>query len=110
MNTTETSHPLYIAALKADQRYSCVINVQFPGKDRWTLTKDESDHPEVDSAYRAKVKADAAWLAFMRGEQPVSHGMTLAESKAHLQSRQSYGACGLSWDEIERKQGGKLCR
>lgn len=107
---TETRHPLYSAALEADARYDRTINTQFPGKTRWTLTKEESAHPDVESMYNAKVRADEAWLAHMRGEAPKPQGLTMEEAKAHLAQRAKEGACGLSWDEIERKQGGKLNR
>lgn len=101
---------LFQIALKADERYSRVITTQFPGKDRWTLTKAEAQHPEVLSAYEAKVSADAAWLAFLRGEPEKPQGLTLDEAKEHLSSRAKEGAFGLSWDEIEKSQGGKLTR
>jgi len=113
MKNTDTRHPLYSAALQADERYERTIATQFPGKTRWTLTAEENTHPEIDAAYRAKVKADRAWLDVLTppaSEPEKPKGLTMDEMKAHLTQRATEGACGLSWDEIEQKQGGKLRR
>jgi len=99
---------LFSAALKTDQRFDATIERQFPGKTRWTITKEEMLHPEIELAYRAKIEADRAWLDSMHEEEP--KGMSVEEGKAHLAERAKEGACGLSWEEIEQKQGGKLTR
>jgi hypothetical protein len=65
MNTTQR-HPLYSAALAAQEHYTRTIETLFPGKTCWTLSKAQSAMRTIREAYDAKVSADAAWLAFLR--------------------------------------------
>jgi hypothetical protein len=65
-NTPTQRHPLYSAALAADEHYEQTIHTVFPGKTRWTLSKAQEGMQAVKTAYDAKVNADAAWLAFLR--------------------------------------------
>jgi len=59
------SHPLYSAALAADDAFhdACVAAGY---KDRWHTPPACKMPPALRAAYDAKVAADAAWLAFMR--------------------------------------------
>lgn len=61
MNTSTPAHPLYVAALEADDNLSVVCKRH--NGTRWT-----ADHsiPEAKAAYDAKVAADTAWLDAMR--------------------------------------------
>ena len=63
---TTSTHPLFAAALKADEQYERTITTHFPGKTRWTVTKAQEAMRAIRDAYDAKVSADAAWLAFLR--------------------------------------------
>lgn len=56
-------HPLYQAALDADDAYTLeIVKVYGPRVTRWTLTPDQKRNaPTVQWAYDAKVAADAAW-------------------------------------------------
>ena len=57
---------------------------------------------------REEVKAKAKEHA---EKQPAkSSGMSVEEGKAYLAERAKHGAFGLSWDQIEKGQGGKLKR
>lgn len=53
-----TAREAYEAAKEADAIYSNAIRGYAPGKDRWTLTKEEAAHPVIRSAYEMKVEAD----------------------------------------------------
>lgn len=59
-------HPLYTAALDADARYTATIAELFPGRTRWTLTREQNAHPRIHSAYLHKAESDREWLHAMR--------------------------------------------
>ena len=59
-------HPLFQAALDADEAYSGVIASVEPGSDRWTISNESHRLPLVQAAYTAKVLADRVWLEWMR--------------------------------------------
>lgn len=58
-----TPHPLYLAALAADEQYAAVC--QAHGGTRWTV-KHQYQIPAIRDARQAKYAADEAWLAYMR--------------------------------------------
>jgi len=66
---TTSTHPLFSAALKADEQYERTITTQFPGQTRWTITKAQEAMQAIRDAYDAKVSADAAWTAWMQAKR-----------------------------------------
>ena len=65
-------HVLYVLAEQADARFSEAIKSRTDGKrDRWTMTAKDMLCPEIREAYRNKLNADEAWLAFLRKSRRV---------------------------------------
>lgn len=60
-----TPHPLYLAALAADEHLNTVLKAR-TGRTRWTMHANDFLIPEVKTALQAKYAADAAWLEAMR--------------------------------------------
>ena len=72
-------HPLFQAALDADEAFTATIAELFPNRTRWSLTKPERLHPRIVAAYTLKVGADAAWIDHLRTELgPFKWGAALA--------------------------------
>ena len=69
-------HPLFQAALDADEAFTRTIAELFPGKDRWSLTRAERLHPGIAAAYTAKTYADREWIDHLRAHQ-ASHDVRL---------------------------------
>lgn len=61
------AHPLYLAALAADDTLSTVLTA-YTGRTRWAMKPADYLIPEVAAALRAKLDADTTWLAFMRSD------------------------------------------
>ena len=59
-------HPLFQAALDADEAFTAAIAELFPNRDRWSLTRAERLHPRIVAAYTSKVEADRAWIGHLR--------------------------------------------
>ena len=65
-------HPLFQAALDADEAFTRTIAELFPGKDRWSITRAERLHPAIVAAYTSKVEADTAWIVCFRNERTIA--------------------------------------
>lgn len=59
-------HPLYLAAMKADDEYRDAIYRLCKRKSRWSLTPEEHQIPAIKRAYELKVEADRVWLSALR--------------------------------------------
>ena len=63
MTNTSQPHPLYLAALAADNHYTAVLAQH--DLTRWSTALCGAD---IKAATAAKAKADTAWLDFIRAD------------------------------------------
>jgi hypothetical protein len=63
-----TQHPLYTAALAADDTFQSALVKEYGARacDMRYLTKEQT--PAIQELGKAKVEADTAWLEFMRNQ------------------------------------------
>ena len=68
-------HPLFQAALDADEAFTATIAELFPNRTRWSLMRAERLHPRIREAYTTKVEADRAWIGHLQTERAIAmHG------------------------------------
>jgi hypothetical protein len=73
MSAHTQRHPLYQAAIDADDAYSAVITATYGKKhDRWDLPYPL--HPAIAAAYEAKKYADLDWLEHMQEQRRAARG------------------------------------
>jgi hypothetical protein len=69
---------------------------------------DKGYYGTVDRLKRGECTEQGALLEL--NKRTISKGTTLAEQQAFLEEKAKIGAFGLTWQQIETKQGGKLTR
>lgn len=89
-------HPLFQAALDADEQFTATIAELFPGRTRWSLMRAERLHPRIREAYTTKVEADRAWIDHLQTERAIEGFGSVENREAWLRGVNGCSDTGIS--------------